>query len=369
VPHQTFPRIHVKGSPYDRGCQYGQQAASRIQRSMAIYQAMFADLAGWTWNQATDHALTYEAAIEAYRPHFLDEMRGIADGAGVKYEDILALNVRTEIRNAAIARSAPKECTAFVVLPQLTESSHTWIGQNWDWIPHVAETVIVLEVESDNRPNFVTVVEAGLLAKMGMNAAGIGLVTNALNCDLEKGKPGVPYHAILRAILESENFSEAMGAITTHSRASSANYLVAHRDGECFNTETAPGDFSRAYFSFPENNIYAHTNHYLSQKIDFKDLGPWRGPDSLVRHQRMVKFLKTQQGLFTIDDFQSALADHFNYPASICCHPDARLPEFDQCMTVAAMIMNLDSKTMWLAEGNPCEAVFQEKTYQELLTT
>jgi isopenicillin-N N-acyltransferase-like protein len=236
-----FPQIRIKGSPYDRGCQYGQQAAPRIRRSIAIYQAFFNHLAGWNWNEATAHALTYETALKDYRPHFLDEIRGIADGAGVRYEDILALNVRTEIRNAAIARSAPKECTAFVVLPQLTKSAHTWIGQNWDWIPNVAETVIVLEVESDNRPNFVTVVEAGLLAKTGMNSAGIGLVTNALNCDLEKGKPGVPYHAILRAILEAENFSEAMGAIITHSRASSANYLVAHRDGESFNAETAPG--------------------------------------------------------------------------------------------------------------------------------
>ncbi len=357
MPQQSLPRIRVKGSPYDRGRQYGQQAAARIQHSMAIYQGMFAHLAGWNWEQATAHALNYESAIEAYRPHFLDEIRGIAVGADVKYEDILALTDR------ALAASA------FVVLPPFIENAHTWIGQNWDWIPHVAETVIVLEVEADERPNFVTVVEAGLLAKTGMNAAGIGLVTNALNCDLEKGKPGVPYHAILRAILEAENFSEAMGAITSHSRASSANYLVAHRDGESFNAETAPGDFSRAYFGFPENGIYAHTNHYLSKEIDFKDLGPWRGPGTLVRHQRMVKLLKTQQGLFTISDFQGALADHFNYPDSICCHPDARLPEYDQCMTVASMIMNLNSKTMWLAEGNPCEAEYRANTYHELLKT
>ena len=35
----------------------------------------------------------------------------------------------------------------------------------------------------DDGPDFVTVVEAGLLAKTGMNSSGIGLATNALVTD------------------------------------------------------------------------------------------------------------------------------------------------------------------------------------------
>ena len=288
MPSHLFPHIRVTGSPYERGRQYGQQAAEYIRRNIEVYQGLFSHYIGWNWEQATEHALIYEEIIGEYRSHFLDEMRGIAEGAGVAYKDILALNVRTEIRNAGIARTAPKECTAFVVLPPRAKDAHTLIGQNWDWVPPVAKTIIVLEVESDNSPNFVTVVEAGMLAKTGMNAAGIGLTTNALNSDLEKGEGGVPYHIVLRAILESENFSEAIGAIISHPRASSANYLVAHREGESFNAETAPGNFSQAYIDFPKGDVYAHTNHYLSREIDFKDLGPWRGADTLVRHQRMT---------------------------------------------------------------------------------
>jgi isopenicillin-N N-acyltransferase-like protein len=57
----------------------------------------------------------------------------------------------------------------------------------------------VLEVRQDEGPDFVTVVEAGLLAKTGMNAAGLGLVTNALVTDADVGEPGLPYHVLLRA--------------------------------------------------------------------------------------------------------------------------------------------------------------------------
>ena len=363
----SFPHIRVKGSPYERGMQYGQQAAAHIQRNIKIYQGLFAHYIGWNWEQATEHALIYEAIIGDYRPQFLDEMRGIAEGAGIAYKDILALNVRTEIRNAGIARTAPKECTAFVVLPPRTKNAHTLICQNWDWVPPVAETIVILEAESDNSPNFVTVVEAGLLAKTGMNAAGIGLTTNALNCDLEKGEPGIPYHVILRAILETKNFSEAISAIVSHPRASSANYLVAHRDGESFNAETAPGNFSHAFIDFPKEDIYAHTNHYLNQNIDFTDLGPWRGTDTLVRHQRMEKFLRTHPSAITVPDLQIALSDHFNFPDAICCHPDIHKSKFEQFMSIASIIMDLDINTMWLAEGNPCERAYRKITYNELL--
>ncbi|MBL7163776.1 MAG: peptidase C45 [Anaerolineales bacterium] len=365
---QHFPRIRVQGLPFERGRQYGQQAASRIQRNIEIYREMFAHYAGWDWPQATSHAQTFGPAIAAYRPHFLDEMRGIAEGAGVSYEDILALNVRTEIRNFAIAKSAPGECSSFVVLPPATENNHTLIGQNWDWVVPVSDTVVVLEVEADDVPNFVTVVEAGLLAKTGMNAAGIGMTTNALHSDLESNAvPGIPYHVILRAILESGSFSDAIAAINGHVRASSANYTVAHRDGEAFNAETAPGDFSRAYISFPETNVYAHTNHYLCRDIDFRDVGVWHGPDSLVRHRRLSRFLRTHPDEFTVSDLQRALADHFDFPNSVCCHPDPRDPAQEHFQTVTSVIMDLKTATLWIAAGNPCEVGYTEIPYEDLL--
>lgn len=363
----TFPHIRVKGSPRERGRQYGQKAAAYIRRNITIYQTYFDYIAGWGWEQATDCALAYEGIIHSYRPHFLDEIRGIAEGAGVPYCDILALNVRTEIRNAAITRLSSNECTAFVALPPHSTQDHTLIGQNWDWLTAVAKTVVLLEVEDSDRPNFVTVVEAGLLAKAGMNSAGVGLATNALHCDLEKGDPGVPYHAVLRGILEAEKLSDAIVAITSHPRASSANYLVAHQDGVAFNAEAAPGDFSRVYITFPAEDTYAHTNHYLSREIDFKDLAPWYGPGSLVRFHRMDKFLKTHSGTISISTLRGMLADHFNYPSSICSHPDLKSPEQDRFMTVASLIMDLNSKILWLADGNPCETPYREITFTDLL--
>ena len=138
------------------------------------------------------------------------------------------------------------------------------IGQNWDWLLHAARTLVVLEVRQDEGPDFVTVVEAGLLAKTGMNAAGLGLVTNALVTDADVGEPGLPYHVLLRAVLDCTTVTEALQVLQAGLRSSSANYLIAHASGAALDIEAAPGDFTRLYPVYPEGGVLRHTNHFLA---------------------------------------------------------------------------------------------------------
>ena len=362
-----FPHIRVRGSAYERGHQLGEQAAARIARSVAIYKDVFSHYAGWKWDRVVEHANLYRPAIGDYRPRYLEEIQGIADGAGLDSGDVLALNVRTEIMFAAIARRAAGECTAFVALPQATADGHTLIGQNWDWVPPASDTVIVLEAEQDEGPDFVTVVEAGLLAKAGFNSAGIGLVTNALVTDQDCGKPAVPYHIVLRAILDAETMTDALDAITRFERSSSANYLIAHRDGEAINVEAAPGDFTRTYLEFPSRGTFAHTNHYVSTAFDLRDVMRWDGPDSPFRWHRMTQFLERDVGHLTPESIQGFLGDHFNYPSGICQHPDPRLDPADCFATVASVVMDLATRTMWIADGNPCHTPFRAVEYHAFL--
>jgi isopenicillin-N N-acyltransferase-like protein len=359
----SFPRIKVCGSAFERGQQYGAQAAERVKRSVTLYREIFEHYAGWDWDAVTAHAQSYAPAIQAYRAHFLEEMRGIAEGAGLAIEDILALNVRTEIMFAAVARAAvarptARECTAFVALPEAMANGHTLVGQNWDWKPDTAQTVVLLEAEPEEGPRFITAVEAGLLAKTGMNSVGIGLVTNALVTDQDKGEPGVPYHAVLRAILESETMSHALSAITVHPRASSANYLIAHRDGEAINVEAAPGDYSRVFTAFPQEGVYSHSNHFICPGFDLKDVELWNGPGSLFRQHRLQKYLQRQRGMCDAETLQEALADHFNAPYGICSHEDPHAPPVEDYVTILSIIMDLDTATVWLTDGKPCQAQY-----------
>ena len=149
-------------------------------------------------------------------------------------------------------------------MPAPGQTGPAIIGQNWDWLLHAAQTLVVLEVRQDDGPDFVTVVEAGLLAKTGMNAAGLGLVTNALVTDADVGEPGLPYHVLLRAVLDCATVTEALEVLQAGPRSSSANYLIAHASGAALDIEAAPGDFTRLYPLFPEDGVLLHTNHFLA---------------------------------------------------------------------------------------------------------
>ena len=352
--------VRVEGTSYQRGRQYGRQAAARVRLSVQAYQQVFAYYTGWDWPTVRREALRFEAPIGEFRPAYLDELRGIADGAGLDLADVLAINVRTEVMYSAKARQAPSsakrlpaECSAFAVVPAPGQDGPAIIGQNWDWLLHAAQTLVVLEVRQDDGPDFVTVVEAGLLAKTGMNAAGLGLVTNALVTDADVGEPGLPYHVLLRAVLDCATVTEALEALQAGPRSSSANYLVAHASGSALDIEAAPGDFTRLYPLFPEDGVLRHTNHFLAD-IHPTDLALWAMPSSVVRLQRLRAATARTQ-----DDFGALLADHADYPHSVCAHPDPADHPCEQGATIASLLMDLTEKHIWLAAGNPCQAPYE----------
>jgi isopenicillin-N N-acyltransferase like protein len=355
----------VAGAGYERGRQYGTQARERVDLSVQAYRRVFAHYTGWDWDTVRRVAAGFEAPIAAFRPAYLDEMRGIADGAGLDLADVLAINVRTEVMYAAMARQAPlaarippAECSAFAVVPGPARPGATLIGQNWDWLPHAAQTLVVLEVRQEEAPDFVTVVEAGLLAKAGLNAAGLGLVTNALVTEADVGAPGLPYHVLLRAILDCATVTEALMVLQAGMRSSSANYLIAHASGAAVNAEAAPGDFTRLYPLYPEHGVLLHTNHFLSPRLHPTDVSLWAMPSSAVRLQRLRAGAGQPEPL-TLDHFRALLADHADYPHGICSHPDPADHPCEQGATIASVVMDLNAAQAWLAAGPPCRAPYE----------
>jgi isopenicillin-N N-acyltransferase-like protein len=373
-----FPHIKVAGGPAERGQQYGAQAKERVLRSVAAYAEIFEHYTGWDWATVRSEAARFEAPIADFRPGYLAELRGIAEGAGLDLLDVLAINVRTEIMFAAEARRAtggdgspgrlPAECSAFAVAAPPGRPGPTLTGQNWDWLPHASDTVVVLEARQDDGPDFVTVVEAGLLAKTGMNSAGLGLVTNALVSGDDAGTPGVPYHLLLRAILDSANVSDALIALQEGIRSSSANYLITHESGVAVDVEAAPGDFSRLYFVFPDpgNGVLLHTNHFVADRFDRLDVSVWAMPSSPVRLQRLLAGVGAMPD-HCLGAFGALLSDHANYPAAICCHPELGAEPLDQARTVTTVLMDLNARRMRIADGNPCTTAFRELDYSDFL--
>jgi isopenicillin-N N-acyltransferase like protein len=370
VSSGQYPHVRVEGAPRERGRQYGEQARERMLRSREAYETVFGHYASWRWGRVTEEASRYEQPIRAFRPEYLDEMRGMAEGSGLAFKDVLALNVRSEVMFAAKARQAltgpggAGECTAFAALPE-EPGGHVLIGQNWDWLLHSFDTVVVLEATQAGRPAYVTVVEAGLLAKLGMNSAGVGLATNAMVTHLDRGEPGIPYHVLLRSVLDAETVTEALAGLQSGFRSSSANYLLASADGVALGVEAVPGDFTHLTVSSPEDGVLLHTNHLLYARPGVTDVSLWAMPDSAARLQR-ARALVRESGRSRAA-LTAMLADHADFPSSICAHREGRLHRLDQAATVASAVMDLADRRMWLADGQPCRTPYRELDYSSFL--
>jgi isopenicillin-N N-acyltransferase-like protein len=359
----TWPVVFASGGPRERGRAYGLAAASRIASSLELYDAVFRRYAELRWAQARDRAGAFVEAIDAYDVELLPEIEGIAEGAGVDAEDILALNLRTEIMFGLDVRprAAPTECTALGIADV---AGGPIVAQNWDWKPAVRQTCVILACAPHARPRFATIVEAGLLAKFGLNDHGLALATNALTSSRDRGEPGVPYHAVLRRILTSATFDEAVDAATGAQRASSANYLIGSADGRLVDLETTPGGPDDVHAA--EGERLVHANHFTwPTPRPFRDVGRVDGEDSVQRHATTERAVAT--GGPSVDDVMAALRDHTGRPSSVCAHDDPSVEPVEDYVTVAAFVAALGSGRTWVTQGNPCEQPFEPLPAADLL--
>jgi isopenicillin-N N-acyltransferase-like protein len=350
-----FPLIDVEGDARERGRQYGRLAAERIATSLRVYMAAWTAGDSGTAARAAllARAQAFEPVIGDRYPELLEEMRGIAEGAGRTLEEIVALNARTEL----LYGGTPDGCTGAVLLPERT-GGRVIIGQNWDWRPACREAAIVLRVTPERGPSFLTFVEAGMLARSGMNSAGIGLCGNFLNSDFDGKQRGVPIPVVRRAILMSSSLPAAVGEVLRAPRAFSSNHLLAHRDGEAIDLEASPPD---VFHLFAEEGLLVHSNHFKGAHGRVRDTGLARYPDSLFRDRRVRAHLTAQGGPLGIKDLQDALRDHFGRPDSVCRHPAPR-PDGTQIETVASVVMDLAEGELWLCPGPVCENEYRRFT-------
>ncbi|MDH6197386.1 isopenicillin-N N-acyltransferase-like protein [Mycobacterium frederiksbergense] len=366
----SIPVVTVTGTAIERGVQYGQQAAARVNRTRDAYAEVYAHYAGWDWDRVRDEAQAFIAPIDAFHPASLEEMRGIAAGAGLDFLDVLAMNLRTEILFAAKVRASGElpavgECTSFSAL---TGDGRRLFGQNWDWLTFSADTVVVLESTPDTGPAFMTVVEAGLLAKFGMNSAGLVIATNALVSTDDVGAPGVPYHVMLRALLDCRTPTAAATLLQSVQRSSSANYLIGSGDGLAVDAETRPGGFDAISWELPdERGVLLHTNHFSVAplgELGGTDMGLKLMADSLFRLQRIRDLIRAAPA-GGVTQWQAILADHAGNPLGICCHPDPDAAPIDRWTTAAAVVFEPDHRRAHISAGNPCQGNWLTRDYAD----
>lgn len=337
----------LSGTSYEIGVKHGEKAKKKIVNSLETYEKMFGELADISWKMAIEKAKLHMNAIEKYNHLYLEEMDGVAKGAGVTFEDILALNARSEIA----LTNAPDGCTSFALTKPKTEK--TWLAQNWDWRGSQIDSLVYLQIEQENMPTIKMVTEAGIIGKIGCNSEGIGVCLNAIVTNV--WEPKVPIHLGLRSILESESLAEAVGRVKDNQMASPAHFLVASDKEGLVGLEVSPVQTEQLQTI---NGVLSHTNHLCSLKM-FNKVHEDPIADSFDRLTTISELLnKINNRHVSEKDLFEILSNHDGYPSSICRHVSSEQVNIARSETVFSIVMNLSDRELSWIEGKPCEHEF-----------
>lgn len=349
------PQIEISGPPHERGVQYGTAARPQIERGVAHYTAQLQE-AGFDRDRMHDLARTYLPTMEAYDATQVEEMRGIAKGAGLALEDILFLNARTEIvklgttpklreRLGDLARS--DECTSALALPEATATGTVIQGQNWDWKVECADSCVVLRIRRDDGPDVLTFTEAGGLARSGMNSAGIAVTSNYLDSDRDYQQLGVPLLMTRRKMLEASYLAEITRIVYGTRRSGSNNLTISHAGGVGYNLECAPDE---VFLIEPRDGILTHANHWNAPdaRVKLRDMGIVNTPDTLLRNIRVDQVMRRAHGRIDRKTFRAAFLDSYQHPYSVCRPPRASVT-MKASATIASIIIESAKGEMEIA--------------------
>jgi isopenicillin-N N-acyltransferase-like protein len=352
-----LPTIEISGTRRELGRQHGEAARTQIRDSIGYYRESFKRITGLEWSQIREKAPRWVAPIDAFLPEISDEIRGVAEGAGIDFAEALALNARGELStHNPFADEAEEGCSSYALLTQATGDGHVYCGQNWDWRCETFGTVILLRIVQPGRPTIIMQTEAGQVGRHGANSAGIALNANGLGTRWGKGI-GVPQPIIRRKILESADMQSALRAVFESRQSLCTNLLITHRDGFAIDLETTP---DRHGWMYPTDGLLVHTNHFIAF-VPEQIAATYRpfSVNSLWRLPRLTEGLRAAR---TPGDpaavrakIGAALRDHFGYPNAVCKHGDPNAVGTDLNQTIASSIVDLTTGEYWIAAGNPCE--------------
>jgi isopenicillin-N N-acyltransferase-like protein len=341
----NFAKVILEGGPKERGVQYGKAAKDKVRQSVELYKRLFKAYAGLEWDVCKKKAELFIPSIKDYFAPAIEEMEGIAEGSGLTFEDILALNCRSEMMF-----NTTEGCTAMGITSDATSNGKPYIAQNWDWIEPARDVSLVVEIRQHPYPTILSIVEAGMVGGKGLNSAGLGVCLNALSCT--GLGVGVPLHLLYRGILNSWKLSDAIESVALPAKAGTGNFLIGSDSDQVIFIEYVPDNFDVVY---AEDGWLAHTNHYLSPILAPRDRMKMICYDTFTRLGRARRLLKKESGKIDVALLHQILSDHVNFPDSICSHPDPHDEEIMRNCTVYGVIMDLREKTMYISNQAMCQ--------------
>ncbi|MCD4773008.1 MAG: C45 family peptidase [Bacteroidales bacterium] len=349
-PH--FDYLEVSGTHYEIGKQIGDNFSSKI---IASHEGIKELIDAVNSIVAADPATFYDPFVEAAQNHFpdyVDEIQGIADGAGLTFQDIMISNMAIEILyyyyeltgNMKYKLDESFGCSTV----SYSKDWKLYLAHNEDLFTCFLDYMYVTKIKVNGKPEIINLNYPGLLPGIppGMNEAGIVQSGNDISgLHIE---PSVPMAFHFRSVLDSTSLDDAKERASFPHRARTMNHNIgSFVEDKIISVEAAPSKNQTQIV----DEFYVHTNHYILPEMTDIPLDPSGLESSESRFNVLTS--KAQAYADKPDEvtgelITSFLSSHDGAPLSPCVHDN------NGASTLAHSLFDFDKKTWNLYFSNPC---------------
>lgn len=346
---RSFPFLEISGNHHQIGFAMGSHFSWEIRTSLDRRRQWFSELKE---RVAQDRRRTFDllkAKAEAYFPELINELKGMAEGSGVPFDDLFLINVKAEIAAENRTLNEPPGCSTIT----RTRGNHKWLYHNEDGDKAYRDLMFVVKATLPSGTTILSLCYPGHLMGNGpsMNSHGLFQTTNfisALNC-----QTGIPRYFLGRAVLEATSLEDATAMVTRPDRAFPYHHNLASADeNRILSIEVTPHHHQ---IQEPDS-LYVHTNHLiLEQTRSFPQDGVYVRSSSFSRYQVIAGELANLTGTGEIGDqsILKILSSHRHSPFSPCRHPRGEV----RGITLATAVIDVTGGTMTLYKRNPCRSI------------
>jgi isopenicillin-N N-acyltransferase like protein len=340
----TFAELH--GSPYEQGLTQGRIAAANIAANVRITRQVAAELGGDFDYRSLTRA--NEQFVRETSPATLEEVAGLADGARLPYEDLLALNLPA----VQTAHFVPRECTQLVARPPATRNGRTYLAKNRDKSRPYRQ-IVLRRWLGDTR----WVVQANVAGSItwpgiGVNSDGLALATSGVwsrrtQIDWDSASKGwlmLNTDLLLRDCVTLEDLSAAISA-----QPRLTPELCLATDGRSAVVYEITTDHAHAEQVTGPVAVRSNHAHHAGLAGD----GPTEAeyPSTYHRWRRADAELRRRAGHWDTASLAGLLADHDGYPEqSLCRHATGGSAR----RTAYSVVVDLGTRGVVALIGNPC---------------
>ena len=331
------------GEARERGRQRGAAIRARLHAGVEVYLSLFTAV-GLSASAVRLGAERCLAAVERWSPELADELYGVAQGAGIDLWKVAALNARTEILAEAVG-SRPGECSTMV-----HAGKNPVAAQTWDWHEELDDYWHLHDVRGNAR-RFVGLTEHGILGKIGVNDAGIGVLLNILGHQSDR-VGAVPMHLVCARVLgEASTLDQAIGILRDAPVATSSAITVVAPDGGVV-VELSP---QGATVIQPVDSVLLHTNHFLTEALAVGEKAGLYDPDSQLRLAELRARVAAKPLPADPEGLIAYLVSQPGDEAELCCRPEDGAVFGQRWATLATVTIDPADRRISVAAGSPAD--------------